>query len=431
MPSNPKTKGTNDKKKKTVNKYSGTYANKTNGIANVDGCSLSLTWKPLKSKPAVSPVRALPTGKPIKPNQERPPIGPNIIPALTPPPNPVTKPKTGPPYSATIKVVTREKSKPTCPTRVNPIGISDKTFPKAIITTAKAIFLESIVSTFYRHNKLTYLRVATQKWQYTNAYFKNNPHSLAIQRRNMNLMPPTPAIPIIAVVGSRHSGKTATVETIVHGLVQKGYRVATAKHIHQPDFTIDTKERDTWRHAQAGAQTIIAVATKELTTIKKMNTAKLTLIEIIQDCTDNTDAIVVEGFRELVAQDLTIPKVVTVKNTQEIEEATVTFKPVLAFAGRTSQAEASKLRVPLVDITREPGKLIEIICKRVEPIIRKRRENENSLGIYINGKPLPLNPYVQKVTRNILFGVLSSLKGTSVKGDENVQITITSTNTNH
>jgi len=37
---------------------------------------------------------------------------------------------------------------------------------------------------------------------------------------------------------------------------------------------------------------------------------------------------------------------------------------------------------------------------------------------------LPLNPYVQKVTRNVLFGVISTLKGATIEGDENIFIKI-------
>ena len=58
-------------------------------------------------------------------------------------------------------------------------------------------------------------------------------------------MPGPLGVPRISVVGSRHSGKTATVEAIVRELTGRGYKVATAKHIHDANFTIDTEGRDT------------------------------------------------------------------------------------------------------------------------------------------------------------------------------------------
>lgn len=234
-----------------------------------------------------------------------------------------------------------------------------------------------------------------------------------------------PGIPIIAVVGSRHSGKTTTTEAIVKGLVKKGYQIATAKHIHQQDFTIDTKGRDTYRHTKAGAQTTIAVAQKELTTIQKTNTTKLTLKEITHNTPNNTDIIILEGFRGLIAQDLTIPKIVTAKNKTEINEAQHVFKPILAFSTPLREKETDTPKIPQVNVLKNPRKLVDIIDQRVGPIIKKRRETQETTNIEINGKTLPLNPYVQKVTRNVVLSIISTLKGTNIKGNENIQITIT------
>jgi len=243
-------------------------------------------------------------------------------------------------------------------------------------------------------------------------------------------MPTSLPIPIIAVVGSRKSGKTTTVESIVRELTKKGYRTATVKHIHEPNFTIDAKGKDTWRHAQAGAHIIVGIAAKELATIKKVDTTKYNLSNITQNCKDNTDIIILEGFRELVAQDLTVPKVVTAKNKEEIVEAVQVFKPILAFTGPISKTETTTLKIPYANVKTKPEKLTEIIDKRVAPIIKKRRECRETLSIDINGKTLPLNPYVQKVTRNVLFALISTLKGATIKGDENVQITISQSQTN-
>jgi len=184
-------------------------------------------------------------------------------------------------------------------------------------------------------------------------------------------------MPIIAVVGSRRSGKTTTVEAIVRGLTKKGYRVAAAKHIHEADFTIDTKGKDTWRHAQAGAKTILSVALNELTIIKKVNTTGFDLSVLVQQCEKEADILILEGFRKLVAKNLTIPKVVTVKTAKETSETSEYFKPILAFAGSAKIAVES-LKIPKIDVLKEPQRLIEIIDKRVGPIVKKRRALKES-----------------------------------------------------
>jgi len=243
-------------------------------------------------------------------------------------------------------------------------------------------------------------------------------------------MPLPLSIPIIAVVGSRKSGKTTTVETIVKGLTRKGYRTATVKHIPEPNFTIDTKGKDTWKHARAGTHITVGVAANELATIKKVDTTKYTLNDITQTIEENTEIIILEGFRNLVAQDLTVPKVVAAKNKNELAESIQVFKPIIVFTGLVSKAETKKLKIPYVDVKKEPEKLLKILDKRIAPLIQRRRELKEMVCININGKMLPLNPYVQKVTRNVLFAVVSTLRGASIQGNENVKITITSPSKN-
>ncbi len=102
---------------------------------------------------------------------------------------------------------------------------------------------------------------------------------------------------IVAVVGSSNSGKTTAIEAIIKGLTKKGYTVASAKHIPEPEFTIDTQGKDTWRHAKAGASTVLSVAPNELTTIKKVDTEKYALTQLIAEFPDQVDIIIIEGFK--------------------------------------------------------------------------------------------------------------------------------------
>jgi len=231
-------------------------------------------------------------------------------------------------------------------------------------------------------------------------------------------------IPVIAVVGSRKSGKTTTVEAITKELTKRDYRVATVKHINEPDFTINPAGKDTWRHAEAGAHITIGVAQKELAIVKKTDTTKLSIDDITQNIGDGTDIIITEGFRNLVKQDQAIPKIVSVRNKKEIEEATQTFKPILAFTGPISKTEAAGLKTPYIDVQKEPERLAETIEKRVKPLIEKRREAKETLTININNKMVPLNPYVQKVTRNVLLAIISTLKGATIRGNENITIAL-------
>lgn len=164
---------------------------------------------------------------------------------------------------------------------------------------------------------------------------------------------------IIAVVGSKKSGKTTTIEALVKGLAERGYRVATAKHVSETGFTLDVKGKDTWRHAEAGATTIVVVAPEELGIIKKGTTASLGLREIVAYCQDEADVTVLEGFSSLVGRAMNVPKIVAVKTDQEAATASARFTPIIALTGPAALT-AKGLDLPAVDVLKDPQKLVGI-----------------------------------------------------------------------
>ena len=185
---------------------------------------------------------------------------------------------------------------------------------------------------------------------------------------------------VIAVVGSKSSGKTTTIEALTRELTKRGHKVAAIKHIPEVNFTIDTKDKDTWRFAQAGAKTIISVASQEIATIEKVNEADFSLENILRKCEDH-DIVILEGFRKLVSKNENIPKIVVAKSKKEALEALDQFKPILAFTGPYS-TEKMNLKVPYVDVLKKPEKIADIVEKlaikrRIEKIeFRKQKTKE-------------------------------------------------------
>ena len=228
---------------------------------------------------------------------------------------------------------------------------------------------------------------------------------------------------IISVVGSSNSGKTTAIELIIKGLTKQGYIVASAKHITEAEFTIDTKGKDTWKHAKAGASTILSVAPNELTTIRKMETKKVALEQLVATIPEETDVIVTEGFKALVAKDLTIPKIVAIKTDRETKEAFSRYKNILAFVGRAPNQNL-ETNIPFIDPIEEPEKLVELVTKQVGIQVERKRKREEKITIYVNGKILPLGDFVQNIIRNSVIAMVSSLKGVKIKGEEKVSIVI-------
>lgn len=164
---------------------------------------------------------------------------------------------------------------------------------------------------------------------------------------------------VIAVVGSKKSGKTTTTEKLIRELTTRGYKVAVIKHISEPEFTIDTEGKDTYRFAQHGARTIIAMAPNEVVTIEKGNTYAVPLSALIKKC-KNDDVILIEGFKRTVAKKAAIQKIVVTKSQEEAACALQSYKPILAFSGPYN-AEKISPNIPYVDATKDSKKLADIV----------------------------------------------------------------------
>ena len=169
---------------------------------------------------------------------------------------------------------------------------------------------------------------------------------------------------IIAVVGSKSSGKTTTIEVLTEQLTKRGYKIAVVKHIPEPNFTIDTEGKDTWRFAQSGAKTTVSVASAEIATIEKMDTTSFSVEEILHRCRD-VDFVFLEGFKKLVGKNQDIPKIVTVKSAKEALEASETFKPILAFTG-LYPIETLNLSVPYLNVFENRKEIVDIVEKNVK-----------------------------------------------------------------
>ncbi|MCJ7614321.1 molybdopterin-guanine dinucleotide biosynthesis protein B, partial [Candidatus Bathyarchaeota archaeon] len=201
---------------------------------------------------------------------------------------------------------------------------------------------------------------------------------------------------IVAVVGSSESGKTTAVEAMLKGLTDKGYKIASAKRIPEPEFTIDTEGKDTWRHVRAGASTVLSVAPNELTTIKKVDTTKYSLEQIVAEFPHEVDIIILEGFKSLVGEDSSIPKLVTAKTVNEVTEALERYKNILAFIGSGPDGK-TETEIPFIDALKEPEKLVELVDQKVAVLVERKRKREEKIIIHVNEELLPLGDFVQDI----------------------------------
>ncbi len=103
-------------------------------------------------------------------------------------------------------------------------------------------------------------------------------------------------IPILTIVGKSGSGKTTLIEKLLAELRRRGYRVGTVKH-HLHDFEIDKEGKDSWRHARAGADTVVVASPHKLAMVKDMHQTEIPLETIAERYFYDVDLILAEGYK--------------------------------------------------------------------------------------------------------------------------------------
>lgn len=168
---------------------------------------------------------------------------------------------------------------------------------------------------------------------------------------------------VVAIVGHKKSGKTTTTENLVREFTRRGYKVAAIKHVHEPNFTIDTPKKDTWRYAQAGARTILAISATELATIEKTQTDSMPVEAFLSRCKGN-DIVFIEGLKEQVAKKPDILKISVNKSQEDATEAQQNYNPILAFSG-PHNTQILIPNVPYIDSRTNLEKLADLIEQRL------------------------------------------------------------------
>ncbi|EGO65064.1 molybdopterin-guanine dinucleotide biosynthesis protein B [Acetonema longum] len=101
-------------------------------------------------------------------------------------------------------------------------------------------------------------------------------------------------IPVISFVGKSNCGKTTYLEKLIREMKHRGFKVAVIKH-DAHGFDMDKPGKDTWRHAQAGADIVCISSPQKMAMIQKVP-EELSLDEVIAHI-DGVDIIFTEGYK--------------------------------------------------------------------------------------------------------------------------------------
>lgn len=201
-------------------------------------------------------------------------------------------------------------------------------------------------------------------------------------------------IPIISIVGKSDSGKTTLIEKIVPELVRRGYRVTTVKHdLH--GFEIDKEGKDSWRHKQAGAQGVIVSSPQRVAFIRDVD-KDMSLEELRDSFGQDADLILSEGFKKDVH-----PKIEVFRKEAHGELLCTEKDNLFAIASN----RRFDVGVPCLDLDDIKG-----IADIIESRFLKGNKTEE-VTLKIDGRRIPLSPFVKRFLMRTIKGMISSLKG--------------------
>jgi molybdopterin-guanine dinucleotide biosynthesis protein B len=201
-------------------------------------------------------------------------------------------------------------------------------------------------------------------------------------------------IPIISIVGKSDSGKTTLIEKLVPELTRRGYRIATVKHdVH--GFEVDQKGKDSWRHKQAGAHTVVISSPNKIALIRDVE-RDLNLEEIREKLIQDVDLILSEGYKKDVQSKIEV------------------------FRKEKHKELLSTKEDNLVAIVSDQDFNVGVPCFHLEDMkglsnfIEKeflKSKKEKGISLKVNGEPIPLSPFIKDILTKTILGMLSSLKG--------------------
>lgn len=201
-------------------------------------------------------------------------------------------------------------------------------------------------------------------------------------------------IPIICVVGKSNTGKTTLLEKLIPELAGRGYRVGTVKHdVH--GFEMDRPGKDSWRHAQAGASTVVVSSPEKIAVVQRVKQEK-TLDEIARMIGDEVDIVLCEGHKRSGHLK------VEVSRSEVSSELLCSEDELVALVSDVRHP----LRVPQFGLDDVKG-----LADLLENAYLRRRRPE-AVTLVVDGKSVPMKGFVQDMIDRAVRGMVSTLHGT-------------------
>jgi molybdopterin-guanine dinucleotide biosynthesis adapter protein len=198
---------------------------------------------------------------------------------------------------------------------------------------------------------------------------------------------------IISFIGWHDSGKTTLATQVVRHLKDFGYKVAVIKSSDETGITFDTPGTDTFKHRQAGADSILLVAPDQMVLQTRNN--NLSLTSLVHRYFQDVDIIIGEGFKG----DKKVSKIEVVRDPSKM----LRDKAYGVIAVATDQ-DISGDNIFRLDEAKEIASFIR------EKFLKDREQPTDTVSLLVNGNKIPLNGFVKEALAGTVAGFIKSLK---------------------
>lgn len=200
-------------------------------------------------------------------------------------------------------------------------------------------------------------------------------------------------VPIVSFIGYHNSGKTTLASQVVHHLKEKKYRVAVIKSSEHRDVVFDTPGTDTDKHRQAGADAVAFVGPDQMVIMTENQNLPLTTLA--HRYFSDVDIVIGEGFKKASH----VAKIEILRDSEKR----------LADKVRGVIATATDRDIPGDYIFRldESKELADFIEKR---FLANAPSETNTTSLLVDGRSIPLKPWVQEALAGTVAGFVKSLK---------------------
>lgn len=198
---------------------------------------------------------------------------------------------------------------------------------------------------------------------------------------------------IVAVVGFSESGKTRLVVRLIRELKGRGARVAAVKRCSH-GFSLDTEGKDTAEFSRAGADGVAMISPEGWAALRDTPTTDAS--GLAARLFPEADVVLIEGGKD-------------VRGTRKIEV-------LRAGLSEASSTPPDELIAVVTDEPRPAGAAAPVfgpdeISGIADLILSVEEAKMTDITLEVDGREVPMNPFVRTFIEKTVLGMVSSLSG--------------------